>query len=153
MSDVLTSAELERVSGLPFSTIDLWCRNGTFRPLVLGRGAAGHYRRFSAMHALAAYVARRWREAGFGPPLVALAARHVPAWTEQELLADFAAGRTVLLPARRGDGLALAAAPGLGWDLVDLQAAYREVKRAIAALPRKASSCDRRATVLSGTGE
>lgn len=92
ISDVLTSGALCKATGLPYRTLDFWCREGLITPSVQAGTGKGGDRLWSAADLLAARYLMALRSGGgtfvqrHGPRVVAFVRRHADVLTEAHCL-------------------------------------------------------------------
>jgi DNA-binding transcriptional MerR regulator len=94
-TNLLSSADILEVTGLTPKQLQIWCEVGVVQPQ--GGNGRGDHRRFTVMQTLALSYARLWSMSGATTPLLRSVVEFITGFTEDELLAEFKAGRKLLI--------------------------------------------------------
>jgi len=132
---LLSSGDVCSITGLPMKTLDNWCRTGVIQPVRQANGH-GHHRRFTLTQTVALSYAGQWSRAGAAAPLIATIVGSLQRYTEAQLLAEFRAGRNVLVisPSQHGDCRLIEPPAAREFELLDIQRVYDAVVKKVAKL-------------------
>lgn len=140
MTTTLTAGDLTRVTGIPERRIRNLRDAGALKPEQAGEGT-GRFCLFSVPDAVGIAFALRWANLGYSAKLAEAILEAVSAYSEDELLAEFKAGRTHLIPDPDGPmKLRRWPADRESGDVFDVQATYRKVRTMIDDAAQEASA-------------
>lgn len=137
----LTTADVLEVTGLTPKQLRVWIEAGVIRPQ--GGEGTGNFRRFSVVQTLALSHARVWALAGASTPLLRSVVEYLTGFTEKALLAEFRAGRKLLIVVPGANPTLRRYRPDDPFEywLLDIEAQYKRVLELIAEIenrqPRK----------------
>lgn len=125
----LSTGDVTELSGIPANTLSEWVAAGLLKPVEGGDGK-GRHRRWSVAQAVALTFAAEWRRWGAGPAVLRPLITNLARMTDEQMLAEFDAGRTHLVQLPDGTFIE-PVGRFIDMDRYDMSRVYREVTERI----------------------